>query len=114
MANLYDGQGELNLRLSAEDLSGLGPDAERALRQLAGSQQEQRQRQSTAFALRSELPARIPPAHGQQMTHRPVSFEPAAGPPGYNTHHHTVPSSWQHQAAAQQPRGMDLDDFGEL
>ncbi|POS73743.1 DEAD/DEAH box DNA helicase [Diaporthe helianthi] len=44
MANIHDGPGELNLRLSAQDLSELGPDIQNVLRRLAGSQQEQQQR----------------------------------------------------------------------
>lgn len=111
--SIHDGQGELNLRLSAKDFSGLGPDAQRLLRQLAGSQQEQPQRHSMAPS-NIGLPARIPPSHDQHMIRRPVSFEPAAGPPGYNRYHRTLPSSWQHHTAVQQPTEMDLDDFGEF
>lgn len=111
VGSIHDGQGELNLRLSAKDFSGLGPDAQRLLRRLAGSQQEQPQRHSMASS-NIGLPPRIPPSHDQDMVQRPVSFEPAAGPLGYNTYHRTLPSSWQHHTAVQRTAEMDLDDFG--
>ena len=112
MPNGHDGQGEVNLRLSAEDFSGLDPDAQSLLRQLAASQQEQQRRQPAAS---SSYLGRSPtslPGHGRDLIQRPVSLGSAAGPPGSNTHR-TLPNNWQHQAALQEPTGMGLDDFGQ-
>lgn len=114
MNNVPGGSGELNLRLSAEDLSEFGPDIQNVLRRLAGSQQEQQQRHPTASSSSLGLPARIPPGHGYHLTQRPVCFDPPAALPSYNTQHRTLPSSWQQQAAAEQRIGTGLDDFGQF
>lgn len=113
--NIHDGQGEVNLCLSAEDFSGLGPDVQSLLRQLATSQQEQPQRQSAASSSHLAIPARSLSAHGGEMIQRPAPLESATGlPPGSTTHHRTHPSSWQHQLAVPQQTEMGLDDFGKL
>lgn len=113
MPNTHDGQGEVNLRLSVEDFSGLGPDVQRLLRQLTASQQDQQQRQPTASSSQLGIPAGSLSGHGQEMIQRPASLAFAAGPPGSNTQHRTLPNSWQHQVAVQQPTEMGLDAFGK-
>lgn len=112
--NIHDGHSEVNLRLSAEDFSGLDPDAQRLLRQLAASQQDHQQRQFTASSSHLGIPAANLSGCGRGMIQRPVSLESAAGPPLSNTQHRTVPNNWQHQVAVQKPTEMDLDDFGKL
>lgn len=112
--NIHDGQGEVNLRLSAEDLSGLGPDVQSLLRQLAASQQESPQRQSSGGSSHLAIPARSLSEHGRGIIQRPASSETAVGPPtGSNTHHRILPNIWQHQLAVPQQAEMGLDDFGE-
>lgn len=115
MANIHDDEPEVNLRLSAEDLSGLGPDAQRLLRQLAASQQEQQQRQPMPSFSHLALPARRLSAQSQETIQRPASIESAAGPPSdSNMAHRTLPSRWHHQVTIPQPSEMGLDDFGKL
>lgn len=112
--NIHDGHGEVNLRLSAEDLSGLGPDVQNLLRQLAASQQEQPQRQSSDSSSHLAIPGRSLSEHGRAIIQRPNSSETAVGPPtGSSTHHRILPNIWQHQLAVPQQAEMGLDDFGE-
>lgn len=112
--NTHDGQGEVNLRLSAEELSGLGPDVQSLLRQLAASRQEQPQRQSSDSSSHLVIPARSLSEHGRGIIQRPASSETAVGPPtGSSTHHRILPNIWQHQLAVPQQAEMGLDDFGE-
>lgn len=113
--DIHNGQGEVNLRLSAQDLSGLGPDVQSLLRQLAASQQEQSQIRSTDSSSRLEIQARSLSDHGRGIIQRSASLEAAAGPPpDSNTHHRILPNIWQHQLALPQQTEMGLDDFGEL
>ena len=114
LPNIRDGQGEVNLRLSAEDIAGLGPDVQSLLRQLASSQQELQQRHSTPSSSHSGVPAGSLSAHGREMILRLPSSESAAGPPSSNTPHRTLPNNWHRQAAAGQPTEKGLDDFGRL
>lgn len=112
--DIHDGQGEVNLRLSAQDLSSLGPDVQSLLRQLAASQQEQPQRQPTASSSHLAIPARSLSEHGQGIIKRPASPETAVGPPtGSNIRHRMLPDIWQHQLANPQQAELGLDDFGE-
>lgn len=112
--NSHDGQGEVNLRLSAQDLSGLGPDVQSLLRQLAASQQEQPQIQSKDSSSHLAIPPRSLSEHGREMIRPSASFEVTAGPPhGNNTHHRILPNIWQHQLALPQQTEVGLDDFGE-
>lgn len=114
VSNDHDNQGEVNLRLSAEDFSGFDPDVQRVLRQVVASQQNSQQRQFTAHSSHLGKPARSLSTHGREMIQQPSSTQSGAGPPGSSAHHRTIPNDWQHQMAAQQPVELGLDDFGML
>lgn len=113
MPQVDDDKSEVNLHLSAEDLSGLGPDVRNFLRQLAASRHEQQQGQSTTSFSQSASLARIPSRNIQGMLPRPASVMPAVNPSASNLHHRTTLNSWQQQAAVHEPNGMALDVFGK-
>lgn len=114
MASVPSGLGEFNLRLSAEDLSELGPDIQNVLRRLAGSQQERQQSHLVGSSSNLGLPSRTLAENGYHLTERPVCFGPPAALPSCNNQHRTLPSSWQQQAAVEQRIGTGLDDFGQF
>lgn len=108
----HDGQDGVNLRISAQDLSGLGPDVQNLLKQLAASQQGQQQEQQTKYCSQSEIPANIPSRNGREMIQHPASLAPTTIPTARNSHHH-ITNSWQREIALQEPTEMALDDFGK-
>ncbi|KAJ0110104.1 hypothetical protein J7T55_014907 [Diaporthe amygdali] len=113
-STIRDGQDGVNLRISAQDLSGLGSDVQNLLKQLAASQQGQQQERQTTYCSQSEIPANIPSRNGREMIQHPASLAPTTVPPARNGHHHLITNSWQHEIALQEPTELALDDFATL